>query len=204
MVYRLNFLTALAWTLGSSNLPSGFMKLYNKTKCPDSILKPLIVAAGKSVGVKTGKVVVKVTQGRYGQSYKGMAHADSLVYTWHLWGRKRKGRKYRTSLIATDGGWFEITLPGNEHHCFVGGLPPHISNARNFYKTVQHEWSHIKDYQDGTYERSPRTPNGRRIDWASRPCELAAMRSVKEAKDIQGIDDIILALAIYFESCVQG
>ena len=191
------------------------MKLYNKTKCPDEILKPLLVAAGKSVGARTANVVVKVTQGQYGHSCKGMSYNHFAVYTWHLWGRKKKERKYRKGSIRTDSGWFEITLPGNLHTCFVNaefdkekgivvGEVNHIGHAENFYKTAQHEWGHIKDYQDGTYTRTPRTSSGRRIAWTDRPCEQAAMNRVEDAKKIKGIDDLILNLAIYFESCARG
>jgi len=58
------------------------MKLYNKTKCPDKILTGLLAAAGRSVGARTSKVVVKVTQGQ-GLRTKGRVYRG-LPYQWHL------------------------------------------------------------------------------------------------------------------------
>ena len=179
------------------------MKFYNKTRCPDKILKPLLVAAGKSVGVRTGKVVVKITQGQ-GLSSNGRVYSAPLVYSWHL--RKLKCRRNPNNnnlgqLIRTDGGWIEITLPKLKcpeiMKCFSADA---ITLAERFYKTAQHEWAHIKDNQDHSVLPSPRTPTGRRVAWADRPVEISAINQVEEAKQISNLDDMILELALYFEN----
>jgi hypothetical protein len=174
-----------------NHLRSTVVKLYNKTKCPTAILRPLLVAAGKSVGATTSGVVVKVTQARYPRS-RGMAYRG-WPYIWHLQGRRKKGRDHRKQVIDTRGGWFTISLPGTHPAYDLIGL------ARQFYKVAQHEWAHIKDYQGDVYYREPRTASGRRIAHDQRPCEQAAYREVMFAKPLN-IDDMILDLALYLET----
>jgi hypothetical protein len=181
------------------------MKLYNKTKCPGSILKPLLIAAGKSVGARTTGVVVKVTQIR--QSYRegsGVAYQQPLVYSWHLRNFKsRRGHIHRVplgkvplgKLIRTDGGWVEIRLPAKSTFENLDSL----KRAAYFYEVAQHEWGHIRDYQQGVREVSPRTPSGRRVRHDDRIEEQRANAYVAEAKKLYGVDDLILDLAIWLE-----
>jgi hypothetical protein len=178
------------------------MKLYNKTRCPDEILRPLLVTAGKSIGTRTGNVVVKVTQGQ-GLSSKGKAHEAHLVYSWHLKNlkcRRKPNNNNPGRLIQTNGGWIEITLPKLKSpeimKCFTADA---ITLAERFYETAQHEWAHIKDFQEKRFMRSPRTKSGRRIKWADRPAEISAMNQVDNAKKYSSVDDMILELALYFE-----
>lgn len=172
------------------------MKLYNKTKCPDKLLKPLLTLAGKSVGARTSGVVVKVTQGR-GYYSRATAKKCNYVYSWHLKGRRtgeeRKQRK-RGRLIKTDGGYFFIALPAKcEKFTGIGGT----DRARAFYDTAQHEWGHIRDYQSGCYTPSPRTPSGRRIQWRDRPAEIRADNYVADAKRPPVASDLIIDLGEY-------
>jgi len=176
------------------------MKLYNKTKCPNNILRPLLVAAGKSVSARTGNVVVKITQGYYAHSRRGHAVECWGVQTWHLKGRRRKGRPYKQGYIDTDGGWFQISLPGQVVCSFYKGQPQWIIYAESFYETAQHEWSHIKDFQNNRRFNTPRTTSGRRVAWRDRPVEISAENHVAEAKKISNLDDMILELALYFEN----
>lgn len=152
------------------------MKLYNKTKCPDEILRPLLVAAGKSVGARTGKVIVKVTQSQ-SQCSRGLTSGHTFVYNWHLRRKRLKKKKNHGHTIYTDGGWFRISLPAKSRF-------GNYSNAKNFYEVAQHEWSHIKHQQQNIYQYTPRTPSGRRVAWGDRPCEIAAMNSVNDAKKV--------------------
>jgi hypothetical protein len=177
------------------------MKLYNKTKCPDEIIRPLLLAAGKSIGARTTNVVVKVTQGR-SLSSKGCVRNAPLVYSWHLKNLKCRRKPTNSNLgqlIQTDGGWIEITLPKLKRpdimKCFTADA---ITLAERFYKTAQHEWAHIKDNQKHITPKTPKTPSGRRIQWSERPCEIYAQNEAENAKPIN-IDDNILALALYFE-----
>jgi len=199
------------------------MKLYNKTKCPDAILRSILVAAGRSVGARTARVACKVTQGRSLIS-KGSAYScvmsffsvSGVLYTWHLkrvktndakhriidtWHLKRvKTNDAKHRIIDTDGGWIEITLPRLHSIKRMQRFFPAtdaITLAYSFLDTAQHEWAHIKDFQRGTYRRTPTTPSGRRIRWADRPCEIYAMDQVEQAKTVA--DDGIMQLALWLE-----
>ena len=178
------------------------MKLYNKTKCPDKILTGLLAAAGRSVGARTSKVVVKVTQGQ-GLRTKGMAY-KGWPYQWHL--KHVKTKQARKRFIDTEGGWIEVTLPKllslQRMACWPG--IDAISLAKKFFKTAQHEWSHIRDFQQRTFIASPTNPSGRRIRWAERPCEIYAMEQVENAKKPNNLDDILLNLAEWIEENRKG
>ena len=173
------------------------MKLYNKTHCPDKILLRLLSAAGCSVRARTLKVVVKITQGQQMGS-KGKAY-QGWPYQWHLKNVKTKAARNR--LINTDYGWLEITLPRlgslQRMMCFPG--TDAISLAEKFYKVAQHEWAHIRDFQQRTIKTTPRTSFGRRIRWEERPCEIYAMEQVNNAKKPKNLDSILLELAEWIE-----
>lgn len=181
------------------------MKLYNKTKCPDSILKPLLIAAGKSVGARTTSVVVKVTQTHLQRRMSsGTACRMLFVYSWHLRNLKcrRNQKRFGTGEpplgkpIWTDGGWIEVRLPAKGT---FGNLDP-LGQAEYFYEVAQHEWGHIRDYQQGTLRVSPRTPSGRRIRHDDRIEEQQADAYVDKAGINSGVDDLILDLAVWLES----
>jgi len=181
------------------------IKLYNKTKCPNKILEPLLIAAGKSVGARTSNVVVKVTQG-HSISIRGRAHAG-FPYLWHLRNLKcrRNPKRFGTGepplgkLVQTDGGWFEITLPKLTSIVRINTKYDRVDCASSFYKVAQHEWGHIRDYQQGTMTRSHRTPSGRRIRHDDRIEEIRANSYVENAKKISNADDLILDLALWLE-----
>lgn len=171
------------------------MRMFNKTKCPDELLKPLLILAGRSVGAKTSRVVVKVTQGRSYYS-RGTAEAAHYVYTWHLKGRRTGKKSTLGRKIRCIGGFFTIALPAKcEKFTGIGGT----DRARAFYETAQHEWGHIRDYQSGNYLRSPRTPSGRRIRWRDRPAEIQANNYVADAKRPPAASDLIIALGQYLD-----
>lgn len=172
------------------------MKLYNKTKLPDKLLKQLLTVAGLSVKARTSNVVVKVTQGRSLRS-KGMAYRGQ-PYQWHL--KSVKSKVARQRLISSDSGWIEITLPRLYSVMRMVSFPTldAIELAKRFYATAQHEWSHIRDFQKGKYAYTPRTRSGRRTRWADRPCEISAMNQVVDAAKLD-IDDMILELALLIE-----
>jgi len=167
------------------------MKLYNKTKCPDSILRPLLLRAGKSIGANTSGVVVKVTQGQSPRT-RGVAYKCFVVYSWHLHGRRKKSRTLLGQQISTNGGFIQISLPG-PHPAY-----DKIVLAQRFYTIMQHEWAHIKQYQSGQHYATPRTVGGRRIAHDLRPAEKDAYKEVMFAKKLDS-DDLVLALALYLE-----
>ena len=170
------------------------MKLYNRTRCPDEVLAPLLTAAGRAVGTRTGKVIVKVTQGSRG-GCQGETNSCAWVREFALATRKyTKDGKLKRRLVATDGGWIRMTLPG-PHPAYDP-----LDQAERFYRLAVHEWAHVKDYQDG----------GKRFGdynkrWANRPHEMRANRMCAEAMEreeagqIKGRDEEILALAIWLE-----
>ena len=159
------------------------MKLYNKTKCPTELLRPLLLAAGKSVKADTGGVAVQVNPGRCGwlKGARGSAVKCDFV---------RIGKRW----LQTNGGRIRLTLPGMINSCYVDSL----SLVEGFYQTAQHEWAHIKDYQAGTFVRSPQSKSGHRIRWAKRPCEQYANAQVMFAKKVN-VDDLLIDLAIWIE-----
>ena len=177
------------------------MKFYNnKTRIPSAILERFLVAAGRSVGARTGKVVVKVTAGRM----RGLASEGFAVYEWHLRNLKsrRRGRRILGRAIDTDGGWFHLSLPVDPSP----GDP--LTLAESVWNLAQHEWGHIRDYQAGGTRRltfSRRGGNGRRPDHDSRPEEIRAERYIREshaavaAGKKRAADDEILALAVWYE-----
>ncbi len=179
------------------------MKLYNKTKCPVGILKPLLIAAGKSIGVRMANVVVKVTQGR-GLGIRGNAMHGNFVYAWHL--RNLKCRKNPNCnnlgrMIETDGGWIELIMPRlysvKEMECWPE--TDAVNLAKTFYKVAQHEWAHIKDNQLSVSGETPRTLSGRRVEWCYRPCEQYAVQQVKQAEQLD-VTSSILELAKWLEN----
>lgn len=146
------------------------MKLYNRTKIPNEILEPLLVAAGRSVRARTGQVAVQVNPGQYG--IRGMAYCCLAV---------RLGKRF----VNVDGGYFKISLPKH-------GEP--LKNAKSFFEVAQHEFAHIKDFQEGELRFSFRV-NGRRPDHDDRPEELRAFHAVRYAKTSIDTDTLIQNLA---------
>lgn len=169
------------------------MKLYNKSRLPDAVLEPLLVAAGRAVGAKTSGVVVKVTQGRNRGVY-GAAQRATFVYTWHL----KRVQKWKSESVATSGGWFRLTVPAH-HPCWDS-----LAVAESIFKVSMHEWVHIKDYQAmnrGEYKPfASRNPHSnRRIGHDSRPEEERAIDTVNYAISegaIKRNQDVIIALAL--------
>lgn len=142
------------------------MKLYNKTKCPDELLRPIIMAAGQRIGART-KIVVKVLGPRRGSQ----GHASpGQPYIWHLTSKRYVGVS-RKKLIPSDGGWITLHIPRSHPCCDA------LMQAEVFYELCLHEWAHIKDMQErkrfGDYERN----------WANRPHERRAVRMQEEATD---------------------
>jgi len=170
------------------------VKLYNKTKLSDSVLEPLLVAAGRAVGAKTSGVVVKVTQGR-NAGVSGMAQSASFVNTWHL----KRVSKWKSERVSTDSGWFRLTIPWAS----LGWDT--LTIAESVFKVAMHEWVHIRDYQAGGCWAMPfasRGQGGRRAKHDSRPEELRAINPVDDAVTrgvVQRHQDLIISLAVEHE-----
>ena len=168
------------------------MKLYNKTKIPDDILSPLLVAAGRAVGTRTTAVVVKVTQAQWYAGCKGVAINATQVARWHLEGKsRRKDGSYKEGYIDTDGGYIKLTLPRWRFGYDALDL------AQTVYRVAIHEWQHIKDFQDFVWYN----PAERRRRHDNRPWEKAAIAATSKAtKRIKPThQDFIINLAIALE-----
>jgi hypothetical protein len=182
------------------------MKLYNRTKVPDAVLGPLLMAAGRAVGARTGGVIVKVAGGRH---LSGTAYGcNKLRFNY------RGGYDYRKGhWVKTDSGYIQFTLamPGRAPTWYdastvakmIANFDP-LERAEATYRLALHEWAHIRDFQQGTRFCEPRTLGGRRPRHDDRPVEIAAYRQVRDAEDRQRVgrlasrDDLILALAVWF------
>ena len=140
------------------------MKIYNRTRIADSILESVLKVASLGIGVRTSGVIVKTNVGIYGYS-RGNAVKCICV--------KIKGR-----WIETDGGRIMITLPTLSAKSNIKNF---ISCAVNFFNTAKHEWSHIRDFQNGVEIWSIKN-NNRRPKWQNRPEEIRAENYVYESK----------------------
>ncbi len=159
------------------------MKLYNRTRIPDEVLRALLVKAGRSVGARTGNVAVQVNPANV--TSKGCA------YNWDL-------LRIRGQWVKVDG-FFKIWLARK--------TSDPIQSAQNFLLTARHEFGHIRDYQAGGRDRlewSRRGPGGRRPLHDSRPEEIRANDYIYDSdqrlKNKPGyFDEEVLALAIELE-----
>ena len=184
------------------------MKLYNKTRVPDAILAPLLIAAGRAVGARTGGVVVKVAAGRY-------LSGEACDCNWVRFGG-RDGYDYkRGHKVNTDCGYIRLTvaMPGRAPTWYdastvaemTANFDP-LERAEATYQLALHEWAHIKDFQQRTRFYEPRTLGGGRPRHDDRPVEIAAYRQVRNAEERQrsgrlaSRDDLILALAVWFDA----
>ena len=187
------------------------MKLYNKTKYPDALLESLILEAGKSVNARTSNVVVKVTTtkaGNYG--VRGYARKCDYVYKWFLYPRDNS----KNGIINTDGGYFRIIIPNPKvpdyinkavrqawlkSHCADG-----LSIAEIIYKISAHEWQHIKQYQQNSFnfrDKHERNKNHDNRIW-ERDADRASKRALSSVNDRK--QDSILNLAIWIDSQING
>lgn len=164
------------------------MKLYNRTRIPDSILTPLLTLAGRGVGARTGGVVVQVNPARTPGS-GGLAVDTNFVRIGGRW-------------IKTDKGYYKISL-------YCESADP-IASATAFLHTARHEWGHIRDFQAGGYatmEFARASAKGRRPEHDIRPEEIRAERYIRESDSRLGqgyFDDVILTLAIAIEEAQRA
>jgi hypothetical protein len=156
------------------------MKLLNYTKIPDAVLEPLLLRAGRAIGVRTTGVVVKVNPAYRSTIVSGTAYHCG-------WVRWRRGTDRR---LATDGGAFKVTLPvrtRTERPYVKEWRDKHydpLEVAAKFFWVARHEWGHIRDYQSRYWQTwSSRGQSGRRPRHDSRPEEIRAFNYADEADD---------------------
>jgi len=137
------------------------MKLYNKTKYPDELLEAVLVEAGRAVGARTSKVIVKVTSAKPGYVHcRGIATKCDYVKRFFLDTRAyRKGtHKLKEGIVETDGGYLRLTVPYpkipdwiKNSDIYPRWLEAHQAEPENIasliFSVAAHEWRHIKQYQ---------------------------------------------------------
>jgi hypothetical protein len=163
------------------------MKLYNDSKVNDGVLMALLAKAGRSVGARTGKVIVHVKRGRHNR-VSGCAYECINVKMHGRW-------------IATDGGMFEIVIPR---------LGSPLKAAEDFLYVARHEWAHVRDYQHGGRRAllfSKRGSGGRRPRHGLRPEETRAEGYIVDSDErlrAGHFDEEVLNLAIEIERIQKG
>ena len=148
------------------------MKIYNRTRIPDSILEPILKKAANGIGVRTSGVIVKVSAGQYRYA-RGNASKCCAI-------------KIRGRWVNTDGGRIVITLPADlarkDEDPRLNNMRSFLLCATNFFNTAKHEWGHIRDFQTGESEWSKRNKGGKRPEWHKRPEEIRAENYVYDSK----------------------
>lgn len=189
------------------------MKLYNKTRYPNELLEQLLVEAGKSVGARTSKVIVIVTSAKpgYNHSY-GTAHRCDYVKRFALDKRQyqKDGIHLKRGMVETDGGYFTLTVPypfvpkwikesdiypaWSEAHSFDG-----LSIAESIFKTASHEWRHIRQYQERSFNFRDQRERAKHHD--NRSWERDAIKASSKAKDKpkNKAQEAMLSLALWIE-----
>lgn len=167
------------------------MKLFNRTKIPDEVLAPFIVAASRRAGAKTQHMAVQVNPSRY--RTHGRAFDCCRVRITRRGGGC--GRWVRCS------GYFEVCFPvnwmvglNNTHRTIGDNKAVELirRKARGVFGLCVHEASHIRDYQVGGQVNSTRSlSSGRRPKWIQRPEEIRAENlSHKAMKKIDSGSDV--------------
>lgn len=160
------------------------IKLYNRTRVPDPLLKPLLNEARKLAGCR-GPVVVKVTEGAVraaSEALPGNPRLCELV----------RGGGWREE-VASNGGWVWVRLR-------QWRFDP-LAVLEGFFKTAIHEFVHVADMQEG----KPFAQYNRR--WRNRPHERRAIAGTEDALEnlkrhperSRRVDDLMLELAEWME-----
>lgn len=173
------------------------MKIYNKTKYPDSLLEKLLIQAGKSIGARTSNVVVIVnsTKPGYNRCY-GTAYKCNYV-------------NLKDNLIETDNGYFKITIPYPFVPTWVdlkiqstwirSRKFDGLTIAYSILTTAAHEWQHIKQYQENKFDFKNKKERNKNHD--NRIWEKDAIKaSSKVNKNPNNrIQESVLDLALWIE-----
>ena len=179
------------------------MKLFNLTKLDDKILKQLLYAAAKKtgMGVRTSKVVVKVSKGNSAHGSVRPTRGWGYYVGWLKGKPRKKWTLNDHQVLYSDGGtmllW--IFLPSSSY--LIGKMDT-ITIAEKIYSLAAHEWKHVADLQKkkhfGQYNRN----------WGNRPHErraiAAAQRADRKKNERPDIQDAIINLAINIEEALNG
>jgi hypothetical protein len=163
------------------------MRIFNHTRIPDTVLCPVLRAAGRAAGCSS--FPVKVTTGRKGWRFTpSRAHRASRVAEWHM---KSQPRSIRN---LTAGKW--IACPAGGYVTLIVRpwkyLDP-LRWAEGLYHTMVHEAKHVADFRDRRrFEYRPQ--------WENRPQERRAEKKADQALQRPGSwQDAVLNLALWAE-----
>jgi len=150
--------------------------MQNKTRCPDSILAPILAHAAQAVGATLDGVSVKITQG-HGAKMAGLAYRDTMAI----------------KLTLPKCGPDSVDLA----YRFWALCAHELGHIRDYQSLLRGENLEFSYYTNAHSQRAMRHD--------SRPQEVRAERYVAEARAriASGAlqDAPILDLAIYFEGC---
>jgi len=180
------------------------IKLYNRSGIPDEPLRSLLVSAGKLMGCH-GSVVVKATRG--GLFTKSCVYGAIGVNLHHLDPRTKKDKQgrptpsYPITWIPTNGGWVELKVKEYQ------GADP-LQSAEVMFKTMLHEFDHIRGHQVGEEFSRARPGHQRRTIWKYRIEERRAESRVDETlrriqNDRKEIDELILQIGVQLEDAAK-
>lgn len=174
------------------------VKLLNNTKLSNDLLNDILTTAGRSVKAKTTSVVVQVNSSKR----SGGRAFECYRVRW-----TKNNQKKSTRWIETDGGAFKIKIPLNTIKFFEQmannekmayskeELFSEIERiCTYFFEVAQHEFGHIKDFQNGGRRRLEFSSkeNGKRPSHRLRPEEVRADNYVFDARyDKSKVEELI-------------
>ncbi len=173
------------------------MKLYNKTKYPDSLIRPVLLLAAREAKTRSIDVVVKLTTSQHQAMVSGKAYDWIGVKEFWLLPRSRNQDGTLKKREIKCDGVIHISLPYIDDN-------PHdaLDRVMDIYKLSVHEFAHITEYQQNNMFEIKRDLKDRRKHHDNRPWEKQADRVMNKAiNKLKGSkQDCLLALAIYLES----
>lgn len=136
------------------------MKLFNYTRCPTKIVKPVLLAAARANGISTNNVLVLVSLS------DKWVNGEARDSKWF----KKEGCNKRLPCC----GSIKITIATKMGDPFAA--------AYKFYSTAAHEWGHIDDYRNDPKRKLPWSRNPRHKH-DSRPQEKRANAKEQKAEE---------------------
>ena len=163
------------------------MKLINKTKIPDTVIRDILMTAKKSLCKRIDSdIIIRVRFSKRGGGYI----KNDLLRVRGKWNPKNPEKWIYPNYCVV----MECSIPKNHY-------TDSIVSAKNFYETCQHEWGHIYDCQRenrGENIMFAKKINTRRTNHGLRIEEIRTEEYMKGAKD-NGYE-CIMKLAIELEN----
>lgn len=176
------------------------MQLFNHTKIPTEILKPVLLVACRKGGCVTlpVKVTTSINRGCY-----GTFHPTSAVQHWFLTSRRYKTASDRKSrwVQCPAGGYVTLNLQSPLSY-------DPLQWAENVYTLMVHEAKHGADHRAHRkfdhrklrWSEKQGRLIGRRQQWKNRPEEKRAMACEKKATRGANWQEPVLNLGLWAET----